>query len=87
MPSLRDRVNALHQYSTPEAQDAIRKYAFALHDIVVIEELESAPKPLTHARIVGAIIKAAALRHPATAKLSKPEPEARPATATAHGID
>lgn len=83
MLSLRDRVNALHQYSTPEAQDAIRKYAFALHDIVVIEELESAPKPLTHTRIVNAIIRAAALRHPTTNKSSRPEPEARPATATA----
>ena len=80
---LRDRVNALHQYSTPEAQDAIRKYAFALHDIVVIEDLESAPKPLTHARIVDAIIRAAALRHPTTKKSSRPEQGARPATATA----
>lgn len=64
MPSLRDRVDVLHQHSTPDAQDAIRKYAFALHDPVVIEELESAAKPLTRTRIVSAIIKAAALRHP-----------------------
>jgi hypothetical protein len=74
MPSLRDRVDALEQHSTPDAQDAIRKYAFALHDPVVIEELEGAAKPLTRTRIVGAIIKAAALRHPPTNKATCDDP-------------
>ena len=74
MPSLRDRVDALHQDSTPDAQDAIRKYAFALHDPVVIEELEGAAKPLTRTRIVGAIVKAAALRHPTANKIQCDDP-------------
>jgi hypothetical protein len=84
MLTLRDRVIALHQYSTPEARDAIRKYAFALHDPVVIEELENAQKPLTHTSIVGAIVRAA-LRHP-TNKLPKADQTAPATNAPAHAV-
>jgi hypothetical protein len=59
MLKLRDRVNALHQDSTPEAHDAIDRYAFALHDAHILDELESGQKPLTHAQIIGAILRAA----------------------------
>jgi hypothetical protein len=65
MLSLRNRVRALHQDSTPEAQDAIKKYTFAVHDPLVLEELEGAQKPLTYTRIVDAIVKGS-LRHVAS---------------------
>ena len=62
MLKLRDRVNSLHQDSTPDGLDTIRRYAFALHDPRILDELEGAQKPLTHTQIIGAIVRAA-LRH------------------------
>jgi hypothetical protein len=86
MLKLRDRVDALHQDSTPEAHAAINRYAFALHDPHILDELESAQKPLTHAQIIGAIVRAS-LRHGSNKKFSSSEQEVPAATATAHGVD
>lgn len=86
MLKLRDRVNALHQDSTPEAQNAIRRYAFALHDPRILDELESAQKPLTHTQIIGAIVRAA-LRHSSDKKFSSSEQEAPGAAATAQRLN
>ena len=86
MLKLRDRVNALHQDSTPDAQDAIRRYAFALHDPRILDELESAQKPLTHTQIIGAIVRAA-LRHSRDKELSGSAQEALGATATAQRLN
>ena len=66
MPTVPERIAHLRAQSTPQARETMRKYADVLHDPELLDRLEKAPRPLTHADVLNAVINAVLRQRPNT---------------------
>lgn len=58
MSTMRQRISALYDASTPEVRALIDRYYFALCDPGLLKELEKLPRPLSESGILDVLIRA-----------------------------